>query len=149
MRFDRFPCSCQLVIPARTESVRDALCNFFEKIGADLPSPEMRFNVELILAEVLNNIVEHGYRGLEGEIELVVTPAMDGLVFRVADSGHPMPDEILPEGNLPEHGCIEDLPEGGFGWFLIRELSKDLEYRRESGRNLLSFRVCREQSGGN
>ncbi len=134
-----------MVIPARTEDVREALCRFFQAMGADLPTPEMRFNVELVLAEVLNNIVEHGYRDQEGEIELVVTPAMDGLLFNVVDRGHPMPNETLPAGLLPRQGAVEDLPEGGFGWFLIRELSQDLEYRREAGRNLLSFRIMDKQ----
>ena len=35
----------------------------------------------------------------------------------------------------------QDLPEGGFGWFLIRELTHDLTYRRDGSRNHLSFRM--------
>ena len=48
---------------------------------------------------------------------------------------------------MPPLGAVEDLPEGGFGWHVIRTLSKDLHYRRENGRNQLSFRLDTTQSG--
>ena len=38
----------------------------------------------------------------------------------------------------------EDLPEGGFGWFLIRTLTLDLEYERDGGFNKLRFVVPAE-----
>jgi len=37
--------------------------------------------------------------------------------------------------------AIADLPEGGFGWGLIRALSSGLSYRRMSERNRLAFRI--------
>jgi serine/threonine-protein kinase RsbW len=35
----------------------------------------------------------------------------------------------------------DDLPEGGFGWFLIRELTKDLQYVRHEDQNRLTFSI--------
>ena len=66
----------------------------------------------------------------------------DQLRFHIKDKGLPMPGAEPPVGHPPYVGSLDDLPEGGFGWFLIRTLSRDLEYRRVGELNLLSFGVC-------
>lgn len=35
-----------------------------------------------------------------------------------------------------------DMPEGGFGWFIIKDLAKDIVYRRQNGENLLDLRIA-------
>ena len=58
------------------------------------------------------------------------------------DNGAPMPDETLPAPKqVSTDVALEDLPEGGFGWFLIHNVTKDLSYRREEGWNYLNFSV--------
>ena len=96
---------------------------------------------ELVLAELLNNIVEHAYgAGPIAGVEYWLMFAADGLAGRLVDSGAPMPGLALPAGvQAPLDGPVADLPEGGFGWNLIRRLTTRLEYRREDGRNLLDF----------
>jgi serine/threonine-protein kinase RsbW len=37
---------------------------------------------------------------------------------------------------------LMDLPEGGFGWFLIKDLAKDVVYARVEGENRLQLRVA-------
>ena len=37
---------------------------------------------------------------------------------------------------------IGALPEGGFGWLIIRRLAHDVRYLRQSGVNELSFRLA-------
>ena len=49
--------------------------------------------------------------------------------------------EELPDGRLAAAAEIQDLPEGGFGWYLIRTLTTDLTYLREGICNTLSFCV--------
>lgn len=65
---------------------------------------------------------------------------------RITDSGAAMPGGRLPPGQFQDLGETQSLPEGGFGWFLIRTLAQDLDYRRIAGRNLLSFQLPCEQS---
>jgi serine/threonine-protein kinase RsbW len=62
-------------------------------------------------------------------------------MFRVVDHGAELPGHVLPQGQLKEYGPHSDLPEGGFGWHMIRALAKDVEYRRRDGCNHLSFRL--------
>lgn len=104
--------------------------------------------IELVLAEVMNNIVEHAYASdPDGMIELKITPTSKGLNCELRDDGNPMPDGAVPLGHLPTANTgpmadIDDLPEGGFGWFLIRDLARDLEYSHQNGKNILTFRIA-------
>lgn len=105
---------------------------------------EPLFTLELVLAEVLNNVVEHAYedRG-EGMIELAITVRDHAIHCEVLDHGTPMPNGCLPPKrryDLDATG-MQDLPEGGFGWGLIRDMTRGLCYAREAGANRLRFRV--------
>lgn len=102
---------------------------------------------ELVLAEVLNNVVEHAYSAFPGVIEVEVQRAPDRLNFHISDMGLPMPGAEPPPGRLPDLTSFEDLPEGGFGWFLIRRLAQDLRYSRADGGNRLSFHVSVDNAG--
>lgn len=97
--------------------------------------------VELILAEVLNNIAEHAYAERPGPVRLTVATGPGGLACRIADRGRPMPAGGAPDPGLPHIAPPQALPEGGFGWHLIRSLTSDLVYCREAGWNTLNLRV--------
>ncbi len=105
-------------------------------------------SVEIVLAEALNNVVEHAYTDKEaGEIKLVIKQRSKGLLFEISDKGNPMPNGRAPLGNHPMSEFSNDpMPEGGYGWFLIRELVRDLIYDRRDGQNFLIFRMA---VGGN
>lgn len=138
----------RIVIPSDPKAVREALCALFDTLLLrSLPESE-RGTAELVLAEALNNIVEHAYARDDGEIELTLHLNASELACRIIDSGRPMPEERLPPGALKPFDGLDDMPEGGFGWFLIRTLAHDLHYRRVNGRNQLSFRLAAGQSGG-
>ncbi|MGB3148905.1 MAG: ATP-binding protein [Paracoccaceae bacterium] len=100
-------------------------------------------SLELTLAEVLNNVVEHSYAGQDrGLVYLSVRRNGDALVCQVEDFGCPMPNLSLPDGALPqEPQSIENLPEGGWGWALIRAMTTNLDYARIADKNRLSFCV--------
>ena len=135
------PDGARIVIDATMLDVREGLRDLMRcPIVQDLSS-DCLGTTELVLAEALNNVVEHAYARYKGQIEVEVRRDPVQLRFNIADQGLPMPGAEPPEGDLPPVGAFEDLPEGGFGWFLIRSLSQNLVYRREGERNLLSFDV--------
>lgn len=104
-------------------------------------SADGRGTAEIVLAEALNNIVEHAYAQSTGMIDVTVDYEHPYLNCEVVDCGLPMPDGNLPLGELAPLDPQNDLPEGGFGWFLIRSLTRALVYRRADGRNTLMFRM--------
>jgi serine/threonine-protein kinase RsbW len=134
-------CSARAVIHSDALSVRGGLATLFAAPPlCDLPQ-DARGTAELVLGEVLNNIVEHAYATNTGPIEVCVTLRNGSLACQIADHGAAMPGGAVPPGQLPAGlaGGIDDLPEGGFGWFLIRTLTADLTYHRQDGRNHLGF----------
>ncbi|WP_375174142.1 ATP-binding protein [Pseudooceanicola sp.] len=132
-----------LVLRADSIAVRQALAQVVAQLADQGLTIEELGSVELVLAEALNNIVEHAYAGEPGgEIQLWWTLSPRGLHVRIADSGREMPDGRMPL-NLgkcaADHAAI--VPEGGFGWFLIAGLARNIVYRREGGVNILTFRM--------
>ncbi len=141
------PAKIQFIFTASPKGVRKALGDTLAALRfMQLPAEETG-TVELVLAEVMNNVVEHAYAdNPEGLINLQIIPTDDGLHCKVTDTGNPMPKGVAPIGNRALLDCdLNDLPEGGFGWFLIRDLARDLEYSRQGRKNLLSFRIAVNQ----
>lgn len=118
--------------------LRRAVARFARQISADDAG-----TLELALAEVLNNIVEHAYAGRpDGQIRLTLARAPGALACLVEDEGLPLPGLALPAGRFaPPAARVEDLAEGGWGWALIRATTEDLAYQRQGAVNRLSFRV--------
>ncbi|HEY0274606.1 MAG TPA: ATP-binding protein [Paenirhodobacter sp.] len=119
-------------------SVRDALHAAQGRIERLLRA-EDAWALELVLAEIMNNIVEHGYANSgEGTISLALALQGDELICTIGDFGPALPQNCLYGAIQPPEPS--DLPDGGFGWFLIRDLAQNLHYDREEGRNWLTLR---------
>lgn len=133
-----------LCLKAEEREVRRALQAIRTRLEGQL-SPDDAGSLELALAEVLNNIVEHAFAGrAPGQVFVSLTQADtgDALFCRVEDDGHPMPGMTLPEGHMqPVAERIGDLAEGGWGWALIRTLTEEIVYQRQAGHNRLHFRL--------
>ncbi|MGR3507294.1 MAG: ATP-binding protein [Paracoccaceae bacterium] len=121
------------------------------------PCEDLLGRSEIVLAEILNNIAEHG-RGdgqKQGEgdwIELCCHGSPEGIHMLVKDRGRALPQHLLSGEKYvatPLAGvALDDLPEGGFGWFMIRALSCDLHCQWTATGNLLSLTVPRNHSTG-
>ena len=130
-----------LVIRAEPASVRAALLRITAAQPVSDLSPDQRGTVELVLAEVLNNVSEHAYADAAGHVAVTVALHSGTLLCEVVDEGAAMPGGILPEGRLPDMVTDGSPPEGGFGWHLIRSLTRDLAYQRRRGSNRLTFSI--------
>ena len=120
----------------------DIRVRFREEVGEDTLG-----RTELILAEVMNNITEHA--GSDQTIEerlyaplihLSIASHVTGLACAISDDGQSLPNDCLQPRALQDV-VYPDLPEGGFGWFLIHDLTQSLCYYREGSRNFLAFTV--------
>lgn len=125
-------------------SVRALLVELRARLCAAGMSQAACGTVEIVIAEALNNIVEHAYHGADtGEIGLHAWLGQAGLVCTLSDRGSALPALHLPEGRPPDIGTQRDaLPEGGFGWFLIQSLARNVHYMREDGGNRLTLRFA-------
>jgi serine/threonine-protein kinase RsbW len=132
----------RITVPATLPEVARAV----EAWQAQLPqalSEHDRFNVAVALAEVLTNIVEHGYGGRGGPaIELTWASSASGFVVEVRDAGRPIPsDRLESAGRDTTFGFdptdLGGLPEDGMGLGLIKTAFDHVAYRSEAGINRL------------
>ncbi|MEO1138314.1 MAG: ATP-binding protein [Pseudomonadota bacterium] len=133
----------ELAVRAALEDMRGALT----KAALD---EDTLGSVTLVLAEALNNIAEHAYAGMQpGQVQVRAEIFADYIVIQLRDHGCALPGLQLPAGHLPDaSGPRESLPEGGFGWFLIHELTETLNYKRANGENSLELRFARKPCSG-
>jgi anti-sigma regulatory factor (Ser/Thr protein kinase) len=115
--------------------LQDALENFARRHA--IPKRKLH-HVQLALEEHLTNIVRYAHAdGTEHHIKVVCRLAAQELQIQIEDDGrpfnpleHPAPDLGLP---------IEKKPVGGLGIYMMKKSVDRMEYRRESGRNVLSM----------
>lgn len=119
-----------------------ALTSCLADCGVD---PQRRGELEIAAAEAINNVVEHAYggRGL-GQFWITLRQSGTGLCLVLRDRGRPLPHGRLPAGDPVDLDVSKEaLPEGGFGWFLIRTLAESVDYRQCAGENRLTLRFDR------
>lgn len=131
----------ELRLEATGSQARTALTDTMQRL-AQLGLPSHRAgDIQLVLAEALNNVVEHAYENAgHGAITLLCDLGPETLDICIVDTGKPLPGGVLPPAEFPDlAGPLDGLPEGGFGWCLIHELTSCVQYRRENATNYLSF----------
>lgn len=111
-----------------------------DEIGRNYGIPaEILYAVNLALDEILTNVISYGYAEPgEQVIRVRLTIAANELVAEVEDEARPFnPLEApAPEVNAP----LQDKPLGGLGIHLARTMTDAMAYRRENGKNILTFR---------
>lgn len=139
----------ELTFKATFRWVRRAIHEAMDTLEPCGLSAEEMGSIEIVLAEALNNIVEHAYPSdAPGPIHLSLRLRRSGLMVEIRDRGRTMPNGRAPIGNHPMSESIGDpMPEGGYGWYLIRELVQDLIYDRRDGENFLIFRLSLNGTG--
>ncbi|RME18362.1 MAG: ATP-binding protein [Alphaproteobacteria bacterium] len=128
-------------------AVRDALQRVHDRLLALGADAHLSDHVQIVLGELLNNVVEHAFaESSSGRIELELFGPKPAIALCVRDNGAPMPGGKIPDGKLPEiPDDMKGLPEGGFGWNLIRTLCDCVCYRRTGGLNEISLLVGNEE----
>lgn len=122
-------------------ATRGVLEQLTEQLAAVGIGAEDLASLEIILAEALNNVTEHAYAGTTGPIILVLCGCADTYKCRISDRGKPMPYGEAPDPDLPDIEPPDILPEGGFGWHIIRCLTSELQYCRDGPWNSLTLVV--------
>jgi len=131
-------------------TVGEVIDTILRGIQGVAPDSEVAGTVEIVMAEVINNIIEHAYNDRAGQpIEVAVTETAGTVDFHFRDRGRPMPLGVHPSGAQPDLDVpCDQLPEGGFGWMLIHRLTSDLRYWRDGTMNHLSFSISTNESTG-
>ena len=138
--------SVELSFPAVDVAASAGIATLTAQLGARGLPQERAGDVKIALAEAINNVVEHAYAGMEpARVQVNCRFGPDRLDVLISDTGRPLPGARPPDGDpAGVDTALQDLPEGGFGWFLIRQLANDVGYERRDGCNrlFLRFDLC-------
>ncbi|RKT27977.1 serine/threonine-protein kinase RsbW [Roseovarius halotolerans] len=135
------PGSLSLQFDGCVADIRGALDSVRSHLAALGLGDERCGAVEIALAEALNNIAEHAFaRRPPGPVYLDAEVEGTCLRINLVDLGCPLPGQTLPTGLHHDLDVAPDaLPEGGFGWLLIRELTEEVSYIRSGAENRLTL----------
>ncbi len=96
--------------------------------------PDVEFQVDLVLEELVLNVVNHGSGGGAGEIEIELVSDAEAVTIEIIDDGKPF--DPLTDAPVPDtESGIEDRAVGGLGIHLVRTMMDEVSYRREENRN--------------
>ncbi|MDZ4164073.1 MAG: ATP-binding protein, partial [Smithellaceae bacterium] len=96
--------------------------------------------IELVMEEILVNIFNYAYPDRKGDVGIACRSADDGkLLVEITDQG--IPFDILSLNDPDLQAGIEERNIGGLGVFFVKQLIRDIRYRRESGRNILTLTI--------
>ncbi len=123
--------------------IREALEHVAVYLRARRIKREWIEDLNLVLAEALSNIARHGYRDGSGWIKLELDLGETSLDCEITDLGAKFDPSILGRSTPSP----TELAEGGYGWFIIRSLTRTLKYLHEDGRNILRFSIPVAVSG--
>lgn len=116
-----------------------------QALAAVLPlrlNPEARDVIEVALAEVLTNIVQHGYVGVApAPIEVDWQEHASVFVVDVRDAGRAIPAARLEAAGEDTFAFdpddLDSLPEGGLGLAILKAAFDVVDYRSEGGSNCM------------
>ena len=114
-----------LVNSASLKEVRTFSRDVFEKINLD---QDLKDELVLAIAEAAQNIVKHGYKGIEetsDRMEIKISLNEDQLEIGFYDKGKP----VVPE-NI-QHRKLDDIKPGGLGTFFIKQIMYGAIFKKD------------------
>lgn len=88
-------------------------------------------DLELAADELCSNVINHGYDGQAGWIEITVQPVEQGVQLTIRDWGRSFDPASVP---LPDLDApLEKRSLGGLGLFLVRKLMDEVQFETYGG----------------
>jgi serine/threonine-protein kinase RsbW len=128
----------RIVLAAKIENL-ESMLEFITAQARTLGFDDKRINqIQLASEELLINIINYAYPDKNGEIEITCRPKQaKGLEVEIADSGIPFNPLTQPQPDI--NAPLEDRKIGGLGIHLVRNTMDGVNYKRQGGRNILTF----------
>lgn len=127
------------IILANDISEISRLYEFIEEIGNDFSlSPDIVFNLNLVLEEAVVNVINYAYPKEEHQYIYLSATMKDGsIVLVLTDTGKEFDPTAAPEADITL--SADERQIGGLGIFLIRQIMNEVKYERIEGKNVLTL----------
>ena len=127
------------IILANEISEISRLYDFIEELGNEFSlSPDVTFNLNLVLEEAVVNIINYAYPK-EGHESIYLSARLHegSIVLVLTDTGKEFDPTMVPDADISL--SAEDRQIGGLGIFLIRQIMNEVKYERIEGKNILTL----------
>jgi anti-sigma regulatory factor (Ser/Thr protein kinase) len=111
-------------VPGRLAEVRALVRAYARDVGAD---EEAVSDLVQAVDELACNVIEHGYRGVEGSIEIGLATVDGAIQVRIRDAAPPFDPGTVAEPRLDLP--LDQRPLGGMGVHLARTLTDGMDHR--------------------
>ena len=127
------------IILANEISEISRLYDFIEDIGNEFSlTPDVIFNLNLVLEEAVVNIINYAYPKEEHESIYLSARLHEGsAIFVLTDTGKEFDPTMVPDADITM--SAEERQIGGLGIFLIRQIMNEVKYERIEGKNVLTL----------
>lgn len=127
------------IILANNISEITRLYEFIEELGNDFSlSPDIVFNLNLVLEEAVVNVINYAYPKEEHQSIYLSARMHEGsIVLVLTDTGKEFDPTAAPEADVTL--SADDRQIGGLGIFLIRQIMNEVKYERIDGKNILTL----------
>ncbi|MDE2766409.1 MAG: ATP-binding protein, partial [Chloroflexota bacterium] len=97
----------------------------------------------LVVEELVMNVASYGSDdpAKPPDIEITVDSEPGALRLDIKDTGRPFDPRDAPDPDI--HASIKDRPVGGLGHYLVEEMTDEMVYRREDGKNHITLTIYR------
>lgn len=141
-----------LTVTATLDSLPRLLDAVDEVSDAAGANPAVRHDLRLAVEEACVNVMRHAYRGGKpGQLTIDLAPAtwQGAPAIRVLIQDCGMPFDPLQCGSPQRGSDIEQLPIGGLGIHLMRQMTDSQSYRRDAatGNNLTLVKAMNPPQG--
>jgi len=127
-----------LRLPAKLGSLKPFQIFVTQKLKDQKLFSEIKFKIELVLEEILTNIFFYSNPSKEtGDVVLECSIDETRLNITIQDWGVPFNPLTMETPELSQD--ISERQIGGSGIVLVRETVDEIKYRREEGKNILTF----------
>lgn len=100
---------------------------FLARIGTDLGlDADVIYDLQLAVDEACANVINHGYGGQAGRIDVTVEPVEEGVQVVVRDWGGAFDPRVVPAPDV--EAPLEKRRLGGLGLFLMRKVMDDVSF---------------------
>jgi serine/threonine-protein kinase RsbW len=129
----------KFIILANEISEISRLNEFIDEIGDEFSlTPDVIFNLNLVLEEAVVNIINYAYPKEDHENIYLSAKMQDGsVIFVLTDTGKEFDPTMVPEADVTL--SADDRQIGGLGIFLIRQIMNEVKYERIEGKNVLTL----------
>ena len=127
------------IILANDISELSKLVAFIDEVGETFAlTPDVVFNLNLVLEEAVVNVINYAYPKEEHEFIYLSASMHEGsIVLVLTDTGKAFDPTAAPEADITL--SADERQIGGLGIFLIRQIMNEVKYERIDGKNILTL----------